>query len=115
MIVLYYKKTLMKAIITKCLIATLIVPGTINAQYRNNVIKHNKNKDMITNNAQQNKELVKKIYDQCLNKRNFDLLNGFIAEDYTGITGKKGAAGFQEPMQALIKGFPNIQWILTNL
>ncbi|MCS3797762.1 ester cyclase [Niastella sp. OAS944] len=105
----------MKAIITKCLIATLIVPGTINAQYRNNDIKHNKNNDMITNMAQQNKELVKKIYDQCLNKRNFDLLKELVADEYTGLSGNKGAAGFQEPMQALIKGFPDMQWILTSI
>src|SRR5690348_14136065 len=103
MIVLYYKKTLMKAMITKCLITTLIVPGTINAQYTNNNIKHTKNKDMVINMAQQNKELVKKIYDQCLNKRNFDLLKELVAEEYIGLSGNKGAAGFQEPMQALLK------------
>jgi predicted ester cyclase len=105
----------MRSIIIKCLIATLIFPGPINAQSTNNYIKHNKNKDMTTNTAQQNKELVRKIYDQCLNKRNFDLLNDLIAEEYTGILGTKGAAGFQEPMQALIKGFPDMQWIVTNL
>lgn len=70
---------------------------------------------MVTNTAQQNKELVKKVYDKCLNKRNFDLLNGLISEEYVGLSGKKGAAGFQEPMHALIKGFPDAQWVLTNL
>jgi steroid delta-isomerase-like uncharacterized protein len=103
----------MKSILTKCLVATLIIPGTINAQIINNNIKHNKNKFM--NTAQKNKELVRKIYDQCLNKRNFDLLKDLISEQYTGISGTKGAAGFQEPMQALIKGFPDMQWIITSL
>ena len=70
---------------------------------------------MITNMAQQNKVLVKKIYDQCLNTRNFDLLKELVSEEYIGITGTKGAAGFQEPMQALLKGFPDMQWILTNI
>ena len=70
---------------------------------------------MITNMAQQNKELVRKIYDQCLNKRNFDLLKDIVAEEYIGISGKKGVEGFQEPMQALIKGFPDMQWILTSI
>lgn len=70
---------------------------------------------MIMNTAQQNKDLVRKIYDQGLNKRNFDLLKDLISEDYTGISGTKGAAGFQEPTQALIKGFPDMQWIITNL
>ena len=70
---------------------------------------------MITNTAQQNKELVRKIYDQSFNKRNFDLLKDLISDEYTGIQGKKGVAGFQEPVQTLIKGFPDMQWIVTNL
>jgi predicted ester cyclase len=115
MIVLYYKKALMKSMITKCLVAALIIPGTINAQEINNNIKHNKNKEMIANTAQQNKELVRKIYDQGFNKRNFELLKDLISDEYTGIQGKKGAAGFQEPVQVLIKGFPDMQWIVTNL
>jgi predicted ester cyclase len=105
----------MKAIITQCLIVTLIFPGTINAQSVNNDIKHNKNKDMITNMEQHNKELVRKIYDQCLNTRNFALLKDLVSDEYTGITGKKGAEGFQEPMQGLIKSFPDMQWIVTSL
>lgn len=70
---------------------------------------------MITNMAQQNKELVRKIYDQSFNKRNFDLLKDLISEEYIGIQGKKGVAGFQEPVQILIKSFPDMQWIITNL
>jgi steroid delta-isomerase-like uncharacterized protein len=105
----------MKSLLTKCFIATLTIPGTINAQTINNNIKHNKNKDMITNTAQQNKELIRTIYTECLNKRNFHLLKDLISEEYTGISGAKGAAGFQEPTQVLIKGFPDMQWIVTNL
>lgn len=67
------------------------------------------------NTAQQNKEIVLKIYEQCLNKRNFDLLNELVSSAYTGVLGKKGAAGFQEPAQQLIRSFPDMQWILTNL
>jgi predicted ester cyclase len=106
---------MMKSSITKYLIGALIIPGTINAQARNNDIKNNKNKEIIMNTAQQNKELVTRIYNECLNKRHFDLLNEFVSDEYVGILGKKGAAGFQEPMQALIKAFPDAQWILTNL
>lgn len=67
------------------------------------------------NTAQQNKEVVKKIYEQCLNKRNLDLLKEFISEDYNGLLGKKGAAGYQEPVLGLIKAFPDIQWHVTAL
>ena len=101
--------------ITKYLIGMLIIPGSINAQTTGNNIKNNKNKEIIMNTAQQNKELARKIYEQCLNKRNFDLLNEIVSEEYTGVLGKKGAAGFREPMEALIRSFPDMQWILTNL
>jgi steroid delta-isomerase-like uncharacterized protein len=101
--------------ITKYLVvAGLIIPGTISAQSTNN-IKNNKNKEINMNTAQQNKELVTRIYEQCLNKRNFDLLKELVSEEYTGVQGTKGAAGFQEPAQVLIKAFPDMQWILTNL
>lgn len=101
--------------ITKYLIGMLIISGSINAQTTGNNIKNNKNKEIIMNTAQQNKELARKIYEQCLNKRNFDLLNEIVSEEYTGVLGKKGAAGFREPMEALIRSFPDMQWILTNL
>ncbi|WP_165760313.1 ester cyclase [Niastella populi] len=105
----------MKALhITRYLIGVLMIPAGINAQTTGK-IKNNKNKEIIMNTAQQNKAIVLKIYEQCLNKRNFDLLNELVSEAYTGIQGKKGAAGFQEPMQALIRSFPDMQWNLTNL
>jgi hypothetical protein len=78
--------------IKRYLIAALIIPGSINAQTINNNIKNNKNKEIIMNTAQQNKELVTKIYEQGFNKRNFELLNELVSEDYTGVQGKKGAA-----------------------
>src|SRR5688500_2976814 len=97
--------------ITKYLIAAgLIMPCIISAQSANN-IKNNKNKEIIMNTTQQNKELVARIYEQCLNKRQFDLLKELVSEEYTGVQGKKGAIGFQEPMQVLIKAFPDMQWI----
>jgi steroid delta-isomerase-like uncharacterized protein len=101
--------------ITRFLVGMLIIPGVINAQSTGKNLKIKNNKEIVMNTAQQNKELVRKIYEQCLNKRNFDLLNELVSEEYTGVLGKKGAAGFQEPMQALIQSFPDMQWNLTNL
>jgi predicted ester cyclase/heme-degrading monooxygenase HmoA len=93
----------------------LVFPGIINAQTSNNNIKNTKNKEIIMNATQQNKEVVRKIFEQCLNKRNLDQLKEFISDDYNGVLGKKGAAGFQEPALPLIKAFPDIQWNITEL
>jgi predicted ester cyclase len=98
-----------------CLLSMLIIPGLLNAQATNTNIKNNKNKEIIMNTTQQNKEVVKNIFEQCLNKRKLDLLKEFISEDYNGVLGKKGAAGFQEPALPLIKAFPDIQWNITEM
>jgi len=71
--------------------------------------------ETIMNTTQQNKEVVRKVFEQCLNKRNLDQLKEFISDDYNGPLGKKGAAGFQEPALPLIKAFPDIQWNITEL
>jgi predicted ester cyclase/heme-degrading monooxygenase HmoA len=93
----------------------LVIPCMINAQTSNNNIKNTKNKEINMNTTQQNKEVVRKIFEQCLNKRNLDQLKEFISDDYIGLLGKKGAAGFQEPALPLIKAFPDIQWNITEL
>jgi len=93
----------------------LIIPGIVNAQSTNNNIKNNKNKEIIMNTTQQNKEVVRKIFEEGLNKRNPDLLKELISDEYAGALGTKGAAGFQEPVLPLIKAFPDIQWNITEL
>jgi predicted ester cyclase/heme-degrading monooxygenase HmoA len=92
----------------------LIIPGIINAQAINNNIKNTK-KEIIMNTVQQNKEVVQKAFEQGLNKRNFELLKECIADDFTGVQGKQGAAGFYEPILPLIKSFPDIQWKIDEL
>ena len=88
------------------LIIMLMIPGYINAQALNN----NKKKEINMNTNQQNKDVVQKAFEQGLNKRNFELLKECIADDFTGVQGKKGAAAFYEPILILIKSFPDIQW-----
>lgn len=101
--------------ITKYLVGLLMIPGVINAQATGKNLKIKNNKEIVMYTSQQNKEIVLKIYEQCLNKRNFNLLNELVSDEYIGVQGKKGAAGFQEPMLALIQSFPDMQWVLTNL
>lgn len=67
------------------------------------------------NTTQPNKEVVRKIFEEAINKRNPDLLKELISDDFAGVLGKKGAAGFQEPILPLIKAFPDIQWNITEL
>lgn len=62
-----------------------------------------------------NKQVIRNLYEQSMNKGNLALLKEFIAEDYTGIQGKKGVAVFEEPVVALTKAFPGIQWNIEDM
>ena len=59
--------------------------------------------------------IVQKLYAQALNKRDFNLFKTFIADEFVGIRGLKGAAGFEEPVKILINAFPDIQWNIKEI
>ena len=67
---------------------------------------------IISNNEE---VVVQKLYAQALNKRDFNLLKDLIADEFVGIRGLKGAAGFEEPVKILIKAFPDIQWNIKEI
>jgi predicted ester cyclase/heme-degrading monooxygenase HmoA len=90
------------------------VPGITNAQAPH-TSENTKNKAISMNTTQNNKEVIRTIYEQCLNKRNMALLKDLISDDYVGIKGKKGAVAFQEPVNDLIAGFPDAQWTIVEL
>jgi steroid delta-isomerase-like uncharacterized protein len=98
---------------TPLLLAILLISGLSTAQ--NSTTKSTKNKEVIMSATQHNKEIVRKLYEQSLNKRNLELLHNLVSEDYVGVRGIKGAAGFQEPVIPLIKAFPDIQWNIEEL
>lgn len=92
------------------LLAILLIPGVSKAQ-----LKNVKQKEADMNTAQNNKEVVRSIYEQSMNKRNLGLLKEIISEDYTGATGVKGPAGFEATITSLIHSFPDIQWKIQEL
>lgn len=97
------------------LVATLLIAELCYAQ---TIKSHPKNATTMQSQTpaiQSNKEVIRTLYEQALNKRNFHALQDYIAEDYVGVNGKKGAAGFKEPLAALISAFPDIQWNVEEL
>jgi predicted ester cyclase/heme-degrading monooxygenase HmoA len=73
------------------------------------------NMETITLTHQQNKNVIRDLYEKCLNKRNTAMLQDLISEDYNGVNGAKGPAAFEAPIAALIKAFPDIQWTIEEL
>ncbi|MDB5257594.1 MAG: hypothetical protein JWM14_2289 [Chitinophagaceae bacterium] len=62
-----------------------------------------------------NKETIRKLYEECLNKRNYNLLNDIVSADYTGVRGEKGPVGLENTVKPLIEAFPDIQWKIEDL
>jgi Predicted ester cyclase len=65
--------------------------------------------------SEQNKQVVQKVYEQALNKRNLDLLSALISDEFTGINGKKGAEAFKEPVQMVLRAVPDAQWNIQEI
>jgi predicted ester cyclase/heme-degrading monooxygenase HmoA len=93
--------------------ALLMAYGRLQAQTGNNIY-NNKSKEYYMT-SEKNKAIVRKIHEQLLNKRELDQLKDYVADEYTGIAGKKGVAAFEEPVVNLIKAFPDIQWTILEL
>jgi predicted ester cyclase len=68
----------------------------------------------INMNTQQ-KEAVRRLYEECLNKRNFVSLKDIFGDDYTGAGGEKGPAAFEHNIRPLIAAFPDIQWKVEDI
>lgn len=64
---------------------------------------------------EQNKAVIRKLYEQTMNQRNIALLHELISDDYTNVRKQKGVAAFSEPITMLINAFPDIQWKIEEL
>lgn len=65
--------------------------------------------------AEQNKEIIGKIYAEAINGRNLERLNDYIAAEYTGVKGLKGPAGFRNAIEEIIAAFPDAQWKVEEM
>ncbi|WP_295125504.1 ester cyclase [uncultured Chitinophaga sp.] len=90
---------------TLLLIALLLPAGYSVAQH------HSTKKEQVMTN----KPSILSLYQDCLNKHRFDLLNDYISPDYTAINGVKGPTGFASTTDAIVKAFPDAQWIVEEV
>jgi predicted ester cyclase/heme-degrading monooxygenase HmoA len=97
------------------MIATMLIAGSSTAQQSNNINKNIKNKEITMSAAEKNKQVVQKLYEQGLNKKNFDLLKELISDEYVGFQGVKGSAGFLAPVMPLFSAIPDAHYELQDL
>jgi steroid delta-isomerase-like uncharacterized protein len=64
---------------------------------------------------QKNKETVARLYNEGLNKRNWQLVNELIGPAYEGPRGITGGDGFLALIIPLVKAIPDMQWTIDDL
>jgi steroid delta-isomerase-like uncharacterized protein len=95
-------------------LVSLLIPGICIAQPVKQIYPKIKNKE-ITMSAIQNKEIVRNLYEEVLNKRNFESLQNIVSGEYIGVSGNKGVQAIEGTVLELIKAFPDINWKIENL
>jgi steroid delta-isomerase-like uncharacterized protein len=98
-----------------CLILALgFTPGLIRPQNNQHHL-NSKSKEVTMSVNERNKEAVRQLFEEVINKGRIELLKDLIADDYTGPRGEKGAAGYQAQTSGLLKAFPDIHYTLEEL
>ncbi|NLU92459.1 ester cyclase [Chitinophaga sp. Ak27] len=92
--------------------ACLLFTGISNAQ---TIRKKHFTKQVNTTIMEANKQVIKELYEKALNQQQTQLLPSYISDDYTGVRGGTGAAGFQTPIAILRAAFPDIHYQLEDL
>ena len=62
-----------------------------------------------------NKAIIRKLYEEILNTGKLELLNQVVADDYIAPRGLKGPEGFAEAVRPVILAFPDIKWTIEDL
>jgi steroid delta-isomerase-like uncharacterized protein len=69
----------------------------------------------VTQISDQNKSIIRKLYEQILNTGRWELLDPIIAEDFIGVNNQKGPTAFAATVKGLRQGFPDIQWTVEDM
>jgi predicted ester cyclase len=91
---------------TGFIILSILLAGRALAQNKSNTQK--------TTNME-NKETLKKLYEEILNKHRFELLDNIIAADYKNKTQQSGPAAFLADIQVLLTAFPDGKWKVVDM
>jgi predicted ester cyclase len=62
-----------------------------------------------------NKQVVRRLYDECINPGRLDLLPELVSSDFVNPHGERGPAGFATALAGLRAGFPDIKITIEDL
>ena len=65
---------------------------------------------MPTQTATSGEQVVRRIYDECVNAGHTDRLGEMVSDDFVGPQGERGPTGFAQTIAMLRAGFPDIRF-----
>ena len=70
---------------------------------------------MSTSSPDANAQLVRRLYEECINEGKPERCADLVSEDYVDDVGGKGPAGFVSNINSLLASFPDIRFTLQDL
>ncbi|HZH02815.1 MAG TPA: ester cyclase [Myxococcaceae bacterium] len=64
---------------------------------------------------EKNKQVVRRLYEECINPGKLDLLTQVVGDDFMGPGPGKGPAAFEKTLVGLRQGFPDIAFKVEDL
>lgn len=62
-----------------------------------------------------NKQVIRRLYEDCINPGQLDLVGPLVSDDYVGPRGERGPSGFTATLTSLRTGFPDIHFTIDDL
>ena len=62
-----------------------------------------------------NKQVVRRLYEDCINRGKPELLAELVSDEFVGEKGGRGPSGFASTIEELRAGFPDIRFSLQDL
>lgn len=60
-------------------------------------------------------ELVRGLYEDCINGRALERLPDYLSDDFVGPSGEKGPEGFRQTLERMVVAFPELRFELEDL
>ncbi|MGI4720626.1 MAG: ester cyclase [Janthinobacterium lividum] len=67
------------------------------------------------NTVEFNKQLVRTLYQDCINGRDLDRIEALVAPDFLGPRGERGPREFRATIEAVLMGFPGVRFEIHDL
>ncbi|MFG1264564.1 MULTISPECIES: ester cyclase [Xanthobacter] len=60
-------------------------------------------------------ELVRSLYEDCLNPRRLDRLPDYVSDTFIGSNGEQGPIGFRQTVERMVAAFPDLRFEIEDL